>query len=75
MNVESPIATPVALTIQDTSRRYGWTRSWIYLQLAAGNLEARKAGRRTLIIRESCDRLLDALPKGTYRAPATCGAP
>lgn len=59
-----PIA---AMTIEATGQRYGWTRTFIYNELAAGHLEAVKAGRRTLILAPSADRLLRTLPKATFK--------
>ena len=62
-----PVA-PAARTIRETEAHYGWSRSYIYLNLAAGLLEAKKAGRRTLIVSESADRLFASLPRQTFRA-------
>lgn len=59
-----PIA---AMTVDATCQRYGLTRTFVYGELAAGRLEAVKAGRRTLILAESADRLLRTLPKATFR--------
>lgn len=55
-----------AMTIEATGQRYGWTRTFIYGELAAGRLEARKAGRRTLVLAESADRLLASLPPARF---------
>lgn len=65
-----PIETPAARTVRETEAHYGWSRSYIYVSLAAGLLEAKKAGRRTLIISESADRLFASLPRQTFRAKA-----
>jgi hypothetical protein len=59
---------PAARTISDTCKHYGWTRSFVFLKLATGDLAARKAGRRTLITSKSAERLFGTLPPATYRA-------
>ncbi len=64
------VATPAARTVRETEAYYGWSRSYIYLSLAAGLLEAKKAGRRTLIVSETADKLFDSLPRQTFRAKA-----
>lgn len=66
----SPVApAPVARTVEQTAAHYGWSRSYIFKGLAEGLLEAKKAGRRTLVTSESADRLYASLPTQTYRAP------
>jgi hypothetical protein len=59
---------PAGRTIDATCKHYGWTRTWTFGRLADGKLEARKAGRRTIITTESSDRLFASLPRATYRA-------
>jgi hypothetical protein len=44
----------------------GFTRTSIYELLKQGRLEARKFGKRTLIVDESLRRLVDSLPN--YKA-------
>ena len=61
-------SAPVARTIPDTCQHYGWTRSFLYLQLAAGKLHAVKAGRRTLITTESADEFFNGLPRAQFGA-------
>ncbi len=60
---------PVARTLEGTCEHYGWTRTYVFGELANGNLVAVKAGRRTLVTTESADRLFAALPRAAYRAP------
>jgi hypothetical protein len=61
--------TPVARTIEATCQHYGWTRTFVYDQLAMQKLEARKAGRRTLVTTESAERLFRNLPRAQFTAP------
>jgi len=59
--------SPAGRTVGATEAHYGWTRTFIYERLGAGDLEAVKAGRRTIITVESADRLFRTLPRATYR--------
>lgn len=61
MQTESVV--PAMLTISGAMAYSGFSRSRIYAHLKRRELEARKAGRRTLIVRSSLDRLLAELPK------------
>lgn len=61
--------TPAARTVEATMQHYGWSRSYVFKHLQEGNLEAKKAGRRTLVTAESANRLYASLPTQTYRAP------
>ena len=57
------------ITIAEAQRLAGGeSRSSIYRALAAGELVAVKRGRRTLILRESANRRLEALPKAKFRS-------
>ena len=53
---------PAALPIPAAVRYSGLARSRIYLALNDGSLRAVKAGRRTLVLRESLDAFLAQLP-------------
>ncbi|GEM_PF-1561028 len=59
---------PIARPIEGTMAHYGWTRTFIFQRLAAGDLEAVKAGRRTTITTESAQRLYRSLPRARYGA-------
>lgn len=61
--MKSETILPVLLTIAGACAYSGFTRSRLYHHLKNKDIEARKAGRRTLIERASLDRLLAALPK------------
>lgn len=53
---------PVA-TVANTVKWSGISRSRLYELIKAGEIEARKAGRRTLIVTDTVIRWLDALPR------------
>lgn len=55
-----------AFTVADAVRASGLSRTRLYEALAAGDLKARKAGRRTLIARSDLEAFLAALP--AYRS-------
>jgi excisionase family DNA binding protein len=54
---------PAMLTISAACRYAGIARSRLYLEIKTGRVDARKAGRRTLITRESLDAFLASLPR------------
>ncbi len=58
---------PLARSIEGTCDAYGWTRAFVYERLASGELEGRKAGRRTLVVTASSDRLFASLPRAKFR--------
>ncbi len=53
---------PLAYTIEGAREASGLARSRLFLLIASGELEARKAGRRTLILGNSLRAYLDQLP-------------
>lgn len=53
---------PLAVTLPVAVRLSGCSRSTLYRAINAGHLEARKAGRRTLIRIEALATYLDRLP-------------
>lgn len=53
---------PLAESVAGAAKRLGISRSAIYLELQAGRLVGRKAGRRTLIERTEELRWLASLP-------------
>ena len=54
-----------AYTVREFCRAYGIGRSLTYIEIAAGRLLVRKAGRRTLILKADADAWLASLPVGT----------
>jgi hypothetical protein len=70
MNPQTETIAPVLFTIPGAVFYSGFARSRLYLEIKAGKLDVRKAGRRTLITRSSLDALLDALPKARGADPA-----
>ena len=60
---ENPHAdAPLAISIVDAARAAGVGRSTIYENINSGALKARKAGRRTLILRADLQAWLDSFP-------------
>ena len=59
----------LALTIEDAVKTSGLARSRIYELLGKGELEARKAGRRTLIMGDSLRTYLENLPSAVIAPP------
>ena len=59
---------PIAVTIPEAVRLSGRSRSAVYEALAKGELPARKAGRRTLILYADLQAYIAALPQ--YQAGA-----
>jgi hypothetical protein len=54
---------PLAVTIPRAVEVSGLGRTTLYQLISAGKIDARKQGRRTLVIVESLSRHLDSLPK------------
>ncbi len=53
---------PLAYTIEGARETSGLARSRLFLLIASGDLEARKAGRRTLIVGDSLRAYVAKLP-------------
>jgi len=53
---------PIALSINDAVRISGIGRTKLYALISGGSLKARKLGKRTLILTEDLDKLLNSLP-------------
>ena len=62
MNAQYPDLQPEGLSIPEACRVAGLGRTKIYQAIADGRLTARKAGKRTLILRADLDRFLKTLP-------------
>lgn len=54
---------PLADTVANAAARLGICRAQLYIEMAAGRIVGRKAGRRTLVERAEQARWLNALPK------------
>lgn len=64
MNVHPPVETDaVAYDVNGAARVIGCGRNKVYDEIAAGRLDARKVGRRTIIPRAAILAWLDALPR------------
>ena len=59
--------TTNAFSVTDFCRSYGIGRSFAYAEMAAGRLAYRKAGRRTIILREDAEKWATELPEGGKR--------
>jgi excisionase family DNA binding protein len=53
----------LALSIEELCQSLGISRSQIYKLIAAGALQTRKVGRRTIIAMSEAHRFIDALPE------------
>jgi excisionase family DNA binding protein len=54
--------TPYSLTITEACKRYGIGRSRLYELIATKQIAAKKLGARTLVLAESIEGYLAALP-------------
>jgi excisionase family DNA binding protein len=70
IDIEQPAAVSDSLTIDELSKREGVSRTYIYREINAGRLKARKRGRRTIILREDVRAWLKALPEYQPAAPS-----
>ncbi|WP_264050423.1 helix-turn-helix domain-containing protein [Methylobacterium flocculans] len=61
----SPDETPLAFGIVQAAQVAGIGRSTVFEEINAGRLKARKAGRRTLILRDDLAAWLASLPQRT----------
>lgn len=52
--------TPIALSIKDTARRTGLSRSFLYKAIRSGELKSLKCGRRRLVRADDAAAYLDA---------------
>lgn len=52
-----------SLTIDDLCKRENVSRTYVYREINAGRLKARKRGRRTVFLREDVRAWLKALPE------------
>ena len=57
------MTTLIALTIPEAVKRSGLSRTHLYDAFKQGNLSARKAGRRTLILLTDLEEYLTNLPR------------
>jgi hypothetical protein len=62
-------AEPIAMPLARASLVSGLSRSELYRRLAAGDIKAVKAGKRTLIVADSLRAFLARLPPAEFRAP------
>ena len=55
----------VALSLNDAAKRFGIGRSKLYRLIGDGEIEARKVGKKTLIMAESLRRFVENAPRAT----------
>ncbi len=63
----------MALSIDESCAAAGVGRTLIYQEIGAGNLIARKAGRRTLILCSDLETWLNSLPNSKKAGPRLLG--
>lgn len=68
-----PVQLPLMATIADTVKMSGISRSRLYELIKAGEIEARKAGTRTLVVTASVVRWLDNLPQARGNSVRSVG--
>jgi nucleotidyltransferase/DNA polymerase involved in DNA repair len=60
---DTPTTAPLLVGIADAQRAVGISRSKLYLLIADGTLDARKAGRRTVVTYASLQAYASSLPR------------
>jgi hypothetical protein len=71
---ETGALEPLTVTIPQTERLTGESRSQIYVRIDNGEYEAVKSGSRTLVIYESIKRRVAGLPRAQIKATKSRGA-
>ena len=61
--------TPELLTVADFVQRFRVSRTALYRLLSAGDIKARKVGRRTMIARADAENWLASLPAAKTASP------
>jgi hypothetical protein len=62
---------PLTVTIPQTERLTGESRSQVYNRIGRGEYEAVKAGHRTLVLYESIKARIARLPRAKIRPPTS----
>lgn len=65
----SPLAPQGLLSVQEAARFLGISRAKLYEHFAAGEIQARKNGRRTVLFKEELEAFKAALPVAHFRKP------
>ncbi len=69
MNIQNTnTAEKLAYTVDAAADAIGVSRGMIYNLFKSGDITPRKAGRRTLVMRDELARYLDTLPSGVAAA-------
>lgn len=64
----------LAFSVADAARMIGMGRSTVYAAIAAGDLKARKLGKRTLVLRADLERWFNSHPIYSPETKADCPA-
>ncbi|MCH4540675.1 helix-turn-helix domain-containing protein [Ochrobactrum sp. A-1] len=73
MNTE-PLPDAIAYSVTDAASRAGVGRSTLYNAISAGELPARKLGKRTLVLRSDLDNWSKTLPNWDASTKTDCPA-
>lgn len=61
--------SPWAVPVSEACRISGFSKSELYLRMKRGEIQAKKAGRSTLVLVTSLRAAVESLPAATFRAP------
>jgi hypothetical protein len=64
-------STPIGASIKEICRRHSVSRSTLYADLGAGNVIARKKGKRTIVDVASADAHYTSLPPAKIKPPSS----
>ncbi len=57
---------PISASVDEAVRLSGLSKTDLYALLAAGTIDARKRGRKTLIMVDSLQRYIESLPRAKF---------
>lgn len=60
---------PYSATVEEACRLFGIGRTELYSLLAAGAVQAKRHGKRTLVLTDSLRRYVEGLPDATFGSP------
>ena len=62
MSTDARATLPYSATVDEAARLSGLSKSTLYELMSAGKIEAKKLGRRTLIVMDGVRKHVDGLP-------------